>query len=259
VPLQGGSVNSVYRVRSDLGLFVVRVNAPAAELLGINRAREPVLHSAASRVGLAPLIVHADPHERFLICEYVEGNSYREDDMADPAHLKQLAGWLRSLHAIAPPNLSTFDPLNLLQRHCERIARAEPGDAPRLHSWFQKAQGVLNACGSGERAPAIVHNDLHHSNLIQADRLYAVDWEYAAVADPLFDLACLLAYYPSAAPHAGLLLAESGFESTATRDLLSQLTWLFVLLSYLWYRVRRLDAPASRGDLAAEQALLQRL
>ena len=28
-----------------------------------------------------------------------------------------------------------------------------------------------------------------------------IDWEYAAVGDPLIDLACLLAYYPQVLPH----------------------------------------------------------
>jgi hypothetical protein len=36
-------------------------------------------------------------------------------------------------------------------------------------------------------------------------------------------------------------------------------TWLCMLVSYLWYRARRLAGPVSAQDLAAERELLTRL
>ena len=49
-----------------------------------------------------------------------------------------------------------------------------------------------------------------------------LDWEYAAVADPLFDLACMLAYYPQAAAHADALLDSSRLAGLGTAEMLRQ-------------------------------------
>jgi thiamine kinase len=105
----------------------------------------------------------------------------------------------------------------------------------------------------------IVHNDLYHGNLIGAGRLYFVDWEYAAVADPLLDLACVLAYYPQAAAHEDTLLDASRLGRVASPDMLAAVTWLFMLVSYFWYRIRRLDGAVPAADLDAERRLRARL
>ena len=68
------------------------------------------------------------------------------------------------------------------------------------------------APASTQRAPAIVHSDLHHGNVLTADRVYFIDWEYAQVGDPLLDLACIMAYYPRAMPHGALLLEAAGLD-----------------------------------------------
>jgi thiamine kinase-like enzyme len=86
-----------------------------------------------------------------------------------------------------------------------------------------------------------------------------LDWEYGAVADPLIDLACLLAYYPLAEAHTGVLLDASGLAEQVSPQMLAAATWLCVLVSYFWYRVRRLTRPVSAHELAAEQGLYERL
>jgi aminoglycoside phosphotransferase (APT) family kinase protein len=259
VPLHGGTVNQVYRVRSSLGLFVVRLGEPASELMGVDRKREAVLHAAASRAGLAPVLVAVDERNRFLVTEYIEGTGCRPEHMADRVFLRQLARWLRALHSLEAPDVHPMDMAELLRSHYERIVRVDRTDASRLEGWVRRAEGMLSTCASATRGQCIVHGDPHHSNMITADRLYLVDWEYAAVADPLFDLACLLAYYPAVEPHVPLLLEETGLGAVADREALTEAAWFFVLLSYLWYRARRLDVPAGASDLAAEKRLLERL
>jgi thiamine kinase-like enzyme len=109
---------------------------------------------------------------------------------------------------------------------------------------MERAERSLAVCASESRRKALFHSDLHHSNLIErADgRLFLLDWEYAAVGDPLFDPACVLAYYPQATPHAQDLLAAAGLANRAAPAMLEHATWLYVLLAFLWDRVRVLTA-----------------
>ena len=106
----------------------------------------------------------------------------------------------------------------------------------------------------------MIHNDLHASNLVLADSLYLLDWEYAAVSDPLIDIACILAYYPQAEPHVPLLLAESGVaELGATSADLLWLTQWHLLIDCLWHRLRRAQGVSAPGEVDREQSFLRRL
>ncbi len=86
------------------------------------------------------------------------------------------------------------------------------------------------------------------ANLIGADRPRLLDWEYAAVGDPLTDLACLVAYYPKVLAHGKALLRRSGLPAAVALPVLEDLAWVYQLLSQLWFRrlalARRYPPPA---------------
>jgi aminoglycoside phosphotransferase (APT) family kinase protein len=118
----------------------------------------------------------------------------------------------------------------------------------------------MTRAASSQRGPSVVHCDLHHGNVLTADRVYFIDWEYAQVGDPLLDLACVMTYYPRAMAHGALLLEASGLaEVGATPAMLGELTNVFTLLTYLWYRARRVARVVPATDLQVESAALRRL
>lgn len=255
--LDGGAVNATYRVDTHAGSFVVRSYGSMSGALLADHEREAKLHEAAARAGLAPRLIHLDPQHRFLITEYVAGRMWTEADFAQESQLLRLAELLRKLHAIPPPRVAPFDLGGILQLYFNEIVRAAPEERSRLESLVSHVPDALRACGSEQRPATIMHSDLHHSNLIDGDRLLLIDWEYAAVTDPLFDLGSVLAYYPQAEPHAALLMEASGLAGQATREMLRHASWLYLLLAYLWHRYLRTASPDM--DRQAEQDLLERL
>ena len=258
--LHGGTVNTTYRVDTGAGRFVVRLHDPAGQALGADHEREAQLHATAASAGLAPALIHVDAGHRFMIMEYVSGPIWTSQDFARPERVTQLGAALHALHAVVPPTVAPFDVPEVLRRHYERLAEAAPEERAWFAQLMERSELALSGCASGQRPKALVHNDLYHSNLIGTDRLYLLDWEYAAVADPLLDLACVLAYYPQAADQAQTLLDASRLAGAASVEMLRQATWLVTLVSYFWYRSRRLARPAATpADLAAEQGLLKRL
>ena len=258
--LPGGTVNRSFRVETAAGLFVARIHDEAAATLGADHEREATLHSAAAAAGLAPSLLHVDPGHRFMIMEYVPGPTWTEDDFGRPERLRQLGAMLRILHAVVPPAVAPFDIGASIERLHGRLCAALPGEAADLSQFIDRARAALLLSDSARRPKVVIHNDLHHTNLMDgAGRLLLLDWEYGAVADPLLDLACVLAYYPQAAPHAGVLLDTSGLAGEVSPEMLAAATWLCILVSYFWYRVRRLAGPASAQELAAEEGLLARV
>jgi aminoglycoside phosphotransferase (APT) family kinase protein len=256
VALPGGSVNRSYRVSTPEGRFVGRVSSAADAWLASDRSVERELHGVAAAAGLAPRIVHADSRDRWLITEYSAGEIWSGTDFQDPSRLGGLAATLRRLHALRPPEgVRRVDLLAVLQDYVDHTGTGgEEGGR-----FVRYAAEAWRVSGAPERPVAIVHHDLIATNIIErAGGPLLIDWECAAVSDPLLDLACILSYYPSAWAHEALLLRDSGLEGV-TRRHLAAAAWLFDLHTWLWYRERRLRLLPTDAEVQAEQKLLQRL
>ncbi len=259
-PLGGGKVNRSVLVRTPRGRFVVRLNEDALADPGIDRERELLLHRLAANNGLAPHVIYVSPSRGCLITEFVDGRPWTPHYFARMRDLRALGERLRTLHALVPPAIARFDPLVVAREYAHMIARAAPAESLRLVRLLDWAEQTLQRAHPEQRCAAIVHNDLHHGNILTADRIYFIDWEFAHVGDPLLDLACITAYYPRAAAHADLLLAASGLaDQGATRAMLAELCHVFLLLNYLWYRARRLARSVAPTDMQTEATLLRRL
>ena len=261
--LPGGTMNASYLVETNAGRSVVRIQNEAAAALGADHEREARLHALAAAAGLAPALIHvgvsarSGPH--FMIMEHIAGPTWSAADMARADRLGQLGTALHALHALPAPAVAPFDIGTAIERLHERLYAALADEAAHLSQLIDRARAALLVSDSAQRPKTVVHIDLHHTNLIGLERLYLLDWEYAAVTDPLLDLACLLAYYPDATAHVDTLLDSSRLAGQASPEMLDATTWLFVLVSYFWYRVRRLAGPVSAQDLEAERGLLARL
>ena len=258
--IAGGKVNRSFLVRTRRGRFVVRLNENATRDSGLDRERELALHTAAANAGMAPHIIYACPDRSCLITDYLEGRLWTPHYFSRMRDLRSLGQRLRTLHAVAPPSLPRFDPMANARRYAELVTQNDRAEAGRLEALLEKGAAAMARSGSARRAATIIHNDLHHGNVITADRLYFIDWEYAQVGDPLLDLACVMTYYPRAVAHGPLMLAASGLDSLgATPTMLEELTSVFTLLTYLWYRARRVSRSVPGTDLQVEFAALRRL
>jgi thiamine kinase-like enzyme len=61
-----------------------------------------------------------------------------------------------------------------------------------------------------------------------------VDWEYSQWADPLWDVACLLEYYPDLQSRSEVVLEACGLDSSEDRQILSLQRAVFASLNGLW-------------------------
>lgn len=261
-PLQGGLTNRSFLVATAQGRYVVRLGTGLDTLLAIDRKMETAAQRLAAAAQIAPRVVHADTGKGLLITEYVDGRSWTPADFTDPKQIDRLAAKLAVLHAIdtgAARDLVPLDPVGLARGYVERICESAPDERGALGRLLAQAGSRQRDCGAGTRPLTLVHSDLHGSNLVDGGPLWLIDWEYATLADPLHDVACLLAYYPEAAPHGARLLAGLGLERAVTPAALDAAVWLFQMLVYLWYRARRVAVEPSLAAIEAEQGSLRAL
>jgi thiamine kinase-like enzyme len=234
--LVGGSINDTWRVDTELGRFVLRVDGPAWRRPGVDREREQQLHEAAGRAGLAPRLLLRADSDGVQVSEYLEGRRWSEADYIVPRQLRRLGERLAQLHTLeVPAGILPFDPVACARDYLKAMsAEARAAAEPRAAEIGAAAQQVAD----GTSTMSIVHGDLAHGNVLDGAQLWLLDWEYAQRADPLYDVACALAYYPQAQPQAAFLLGAAGAVGARLTERLAAAIRVYDALSDLWHRVR---------------------
>jgi thiamine kinase-like enzyme len=186
-PLPGGLTNLNYRVRGGAVDDVLRVTGPA-ELLGADREAEYAATTIAAGLDLAPLVVTFLRPERMLITRFVDGRPIEPAELREPAMLRRVGLALRRLHE-GPAVAASFSPFAILESYAA-AARGLGVPEPEDLAWARSLAARLAPLQEGGPGPCLCHNDLLNANfLLEGGRLRIVDWEYAGMGDPYFDLA----------------------------------------------------------------------
>jgi thiamine kinase-like enzyme len=178
-PLGGGITNRNFKVTVGGERFVLRIGGKDTELLGIDRHAEHAASRIAAELGLAPEVVGFVEPEGYLVTRFVEGEVGRVD-------VEQVGRALARLHA-GPAFPARFDSFRVVEVY--RATALERGVA--VPAAYEQAKEVADAIERRRAgvAPRPCHNDLLNANFIDdGDRSWIVDWEYAGMGDPFFDL-----------------------------------------------------------------------
>jgi thiamine kinase-like enzyme len=203
-PLEGGITNRNFRVRLGDAEYVLRLHGKDTELLGISREAERLANSAAAELGIAPQV--AASFDGGLLTRYITCAPLEPGEVA--ARAEQIAVALRAFHDSAVTLPVDFWVPSLLDSYAAIVA-ARGG---RLGSDYADARALAGriAAALAPERPAPCHNDLLPGNLVRergADRIMIVDWEYAGMGHPCFDL--------------GNLSVNNDFDDAADERLLS--------------------------------------
>ena len=184
--LAGGITNANFLV--DLGdeRVVLRLAGEGTALLGIDRDDEAAANEVAASIGIAPPVLARSADEGWLVTRYLPARPPSAEELASEPMLGEVASTLRALHGAGPVN-ARFEVATVVRRYHE-VASARGVDEPFD---FDGASAVLERVSAARpfRASAFCHNDLLASNILYDDRVRILDWEYAGMGDPFFDLA----------------------------------------------------------------------
>jgi aminoglycoside phosphotransferase (APT) family kinase protein len=255
-----GLYNNTYRAVRDGAAYALRV-AGAHSLkypfdLKPDVAWEAAVLRAAGRSGIAPQLVYADPGRGVLVTRWVEGRSWSPEEVRLPENLRKMAALLRSVHALPIPQparlMAPADWVNLygaaLSRAGGTIDQELRRRAAARLAWLAELPGA---------AGVVCHSDLHALNLILAgESSVLIDWEYAHVSDPLWDLAGWSANNDCGAGNQRDLLADylGSAPSSSTWARFRLLAWLYDYIALLWSELcsRRCDALDGNSPRAAQ-------
>jgi len=183
---------------------------------------------------VAPAVLDAAPDGTWILMDYVEGGMWTPARLQAPEGLSTLGACLRHLHAITPPTeLAAFDPVSIARGQAQTILDRDPAAAAQVNALVARTRQLAADCAAFAVRPVTTHGDLNANNLIGPVPML-VDWEYAQLADPVYDLACLSVYYPGLRLRGGELLSAAGITDANGAARLRLHAQLFDSLNRLW-------------------------
>lgn len=186
--LGGGITNNNYRIDVGGDAFVLRIAGADTELLGINREHEYSANQAAGKLGIAPEVVYFIRPEGYLVTRFISGRPILPGEMREPENLQRAMEVVRRIHFMAEIP-GTFNVFRIIADYSEIAHRHRVKFPANFRSLIKQVQAAEDALSSHPVTPCPCHNDLLNANFLANDDLYVLDWEYAGMGDPFFDLA----------------------------------------------------------------------
>jgi len=227
--------------------FVVRIDGLNASTHGLSRQTEWRTLEAAHRAGLAPAPRYYNPELGSLVCDYLSPDESQVSPIADVARL------LRDIHRL-PARHHRLDLGERILRYEKQIEHQGRALGEDLRDYRLKVTALLQAMSRQPGDRVLCHNDLLRANRIySAGRLWAIDWEYSAMASPWYDIAVVINGDSLSAPDTEALLNAYLGRAADERewDMLHQYGCVYRYLELLWYLA--LDKPVLGPDAIAEK------
>jgi len=190
--LMGGITNNSNFVVDDGGeRFVVRVgqDVPVHQIMRFN---ERAATRAAALAGISPQVIHTEPG--VLVIRFIEGKTCGAGDLNTAAGVERVVPLVKKVHLrlldhMRGPVLA-FWVFHVIRDYAHTLRQAGSRYAPQLPDLVDVAATLEAAVGRVDIV--FCHNDLLAANFIDdGARLWLVDWDYAGLNSPLFDLANL--------------------------------------------------------------------
>jgi thiamine kinase-like enzyme len=261
--LGSGLVNESYRVGRGGRMFSLRIAAPRAGELALDRAWECRVLRCAAGAGLAPAVERCEPRARVLVMRWAEGRTLSVDEASSPDSLGTVAQLARRLHALPLPDRPRIvSPAQWIAVY--RRALGVRGVDRTRAGLDAVAQSLLAALAAEPCAPrTLCHSDLHVQNLLLPTHgaPLVLDWEYAHVSDPHWDLAGWACNSDLTEGSRNLLLRlylnREPVRNEAER--LGRLVWLYDYVCLLWSELFLSSRPAGTAASHAVSMRAKRL
>jgi thiamine kinase-like enzyme len=254
--LSAGLLNETYRVIRDGNSYALRVSVAQPLDLGMDRSWEARILGDAGRAALAPPLLHADPERGVLLTGWVSGRSWSAQEAAGSVKIRGIAELLRRVHGLRVPaparvmSPKTWVDLYEAALSGRVVSRRETGLRSAAGSRLAELANLPTV------AAVVCHSDLHSLNLIEGEKsLILLDWEYAHVSEPLWDLAGWSANNDFGDEAQRELLLRYG-GTAPTRNLWIRfrlLIWLYDYVCLLWSELY-LTLPGNADSRISERA-----
>ena len=226
--LEGGMSNYTYVVECQGKKYTYRVPGKFAEHF-VDRDEEWANIQEVDRLGLNNITTYMEILSGEKLAEYVEGTIMSQTDIVSYNAMSVAA--LKKLHN-SDLKFKDYDGagrLNTYQNYCLETGFVFPQEYLDLRKKLDAIQATQT---NVKKVPC--HCDYQPTNLvISGDKLYVLDWEFAGMNDPIYDIAC----YGNAGFDKALSLLEAYVGHEPTKEELQRLYFHRAFQCLQWYNV----------------------
>ena len=189
-PLSGGLSNRSFLLDSEGTRMVLRLNGTTSLIPYANRNHETDIWQAASKQGIAPPLLYVDKDAKYLVSAYIE-NHLPPQPQLDKTFIDQAFKLLKRCHQLnieAP----SIDYASHIEQYWKIIESKDHQANPALNNQREPMRAALDALINSDTPTGLCHHDPVVANFVGSpDRLYLIDWEYAAHGLLVMDYAAL--------------------------------------------------------------------
>ena len=230
--LSGGITNRNFLVEASgtTDRWVIRLAGNDTYMLGISREVEHAATVAAASVGVGPEVTGFLRPEGYLVTRFIEGSPVSDEAARQPATLRRVADSLRRIHD-GPAIPGLFVPLRIVEVY-RGLAETRGVQIPHEYDLaVTVGRKIELACLAAPVSLRPCHNDLLNANFIDdGARIRIVDWEYAGMGDPFFDLGNFSINHELSPEQDAVLLAA--YDGQVRPDRLARLTLMRVVSDF---------------------------
>jgi len=174
-------------------------------------------------------ILYQDINKGILIREFHEGKEMSNFGIRRKENLISLGKEIKKVHEIKIDNVVINNFENAVKNY-RNILKNKIKNNWYLNQGFK----IFDSLWSGEERIIFSHNDLNRENILFKKKYFFIDWEYASINSPYFDIASTISSYDLNDKEATYLL--NGYDKNFLLDQEKLKNWIkfTYFLDYIW-------------------------
>lgn len=181
--------NTDYKIVIGDKKYFAKYENPNGKILGTSLQNEILCRTIAANHGISPSVLLSDPEKTIMITEFLE--IQEEVDFKKPLTRKRYIDLLHRLHQSEALFPIKFCPFQIIEHYMDHAVKTGVNLPSIL---LEEILPTIDTFKKEELLLEIVpcHLDAQAGNVLDnGTDMYLIDWECAAMTDPLFDLASM--------------------------------------------------------------------
>ena len=228
-PLKKGLISEIYLCNFNNIKSVIRLDLEIPDWLKIQRDSEIRILDLNNNNKSEKNILYHDLEKGILIRRFIEGNKFILNKKNSDQQLELLGRAIKEIHKTNYEKDAVNNFSNSINRYKE-ILKYKIQKDPILEIGFEIYQDLNH-----ESYPKVFsHNDLTQENIIWDHEYVFIDWEYAGLNNPLFDIASIISSYSLNDQQIDSLCRGYGKKSEVDMEILRKWVKFTYFCDYIW-------------------------
>ena len=228
-PLKKGLISEIYLCNFNNIKSVIRLDLEIPDWLKIQRDSEIRILDLNNNDKSEKNILYHDLQRGILIRRFIEGNKFILNKINSDQQLELLGRAIKEIHKTNYEKDAVNNFSNSINRYKE-ILKYKIQKDPILEIGFEIYEDLYR-----ESHPMVFsHNDLTQENIIWNRKYVFIDWEYAGINNPLFDIASIISSYSLNDQQIVSLWRGYGQKSDVDIEILRKWVKFTFFCDYIW-------------------------